>query len=102
MQRLRFIAGDKNTSEAHAHPEYSIVRRPRDWVMTVDEMLKRYGLKPQPKDLPAIREELSREIDRDPCNEPLMCLCCVQLFACGLPEDAVLIWRAKLRTFDMA
>ena len=51
--------------------------------MTVDEMLKRYGLKPKPTDLPAIREELSWEIDRDPCNEPLMCLCCVQLFACG-------------------
>jgi len=31
--------------------------------MTVDEMLKRYGLKPEPTDLPAIREELSWEID---------------------------------------
>jgi hypothetical protein len=69
--------------------------------MNENELLDRFGLVPLSADLPQIRrliESLTADGKRE-SNEPLKTLC-IQLFSAGVPEDAVLIYKAKRSSFD--
>jgi hypothetical protein len=71
--------------------------------MDENDLLARFGLIPVATDLPEIRRLIRSAIadrDRD-SNEPLK-LMCVQLFSAGLPSDALLIYEAKISSFDAA
>jgi hypothetical protein len=67
-----------------------------------DDVLRQFGLIPAPDALPVIRRHLSEEINKQRCDESLMLLYCVQLFAGRDPADAMLIWAAKHATYDMS
>ena len=69
--------------------------------MDEKELLARYGLVPAAADLPEIRL-LIRSLTADEkrgSNEPLKTLC-IQLFSAGIPSDALLIYKAKMSSFD--
>jgi hypothetical protein len=71
--------------------------------MDENELLARYGLVPVAADLPEIRRlirSLTADEKRD-SNEPLKTLC-IQLFSAGIPSDALLIYKAKMSSFDAA
>jgi hypothetical protein len=69
--------------------------------MDENELLARFGLVPVTADLPEIRRLIQVAIaDRDRnSNEPLKLLC-IQLFSAGIPSDALLIYKAKMSSFD--
>jgi len=72
-----------------------------DVAMDENELLARYGLVPAAADLPEIRgiiQSLTTDDTRD-SNEPLKLLC-IQLFSAGIPSDALLIYKAKMSSFD--
>ena len=65
------------------------------------DLLTRFGLTPVAVDLPEIRRLIQSTIadsNRD-SNEPLKLLC-IQLFSAGIPSDALLIYKAKMSSFD--
>jgi hypothetical protein len=69
--------------------------------MNENDLLARFGLTPSAADLPEIRRLVGAAIadrNRD-SNEPLKVLC-IQLFSAGVPDDALLIYRAKMSSFD--
>jgi hypothetical protein len=69
--------------------------------MNEDELLARFGLVPVAADLPEIRR-LIQSITADgnrTSNEPLKTLC-IQLFSAGIPSDALLIYKAKMSSFE--
>ena len=69
--------------------------------MDEHDLLARFGLTPVAADLPEIRRLIQTAIadsNRD-SNEPLKLLC-IQLFSAGIPSDALLIYRAKMSSFD--
>jgi hypothetical protein len=66
-----------------------------------DDLFARFGLVPLAVDLPEIRrliQSVTSDDKRD-SNEPLKTLC-IQLFSAGVPSDALLIYRAKMSSFD--
>ncbi|WP_257169092.1 hypothetical protein [Bradyrhizobium sp. SRS-191] len=69
--------------------------------MDENELLARFGLTPVTEDLPEIRRLIQAETeDADRAsNEPLLLLC-IQLFSAGDPSDALLIYDAKMSSFD--
>ncbi|HLG79647.1 MAG TPA: hypothetical protein VKY22_01430 [Bradyrhizobium sp.] len=69
--------------------------------MDENDLLARFGLTPVTADLPEIRRLIQLAIaDRDQrSNEPLKLLC-IQLFSAGIPSDALLIYKAKMSSFD--
>jgi hypothetical protein len=72
-----------------------------DHVMDENELLARYDLVPVAADLPEIRrliQSFTADDKRD-SNEPLKTLC-VQLFSAGIASDALLIYKAKMSSFD--
>jgi hypothetical protein len=69
--------------------------------MNETELLARFGLTPAAADLPEIRQliqSVTSDHERD-SNEPLKVLC-IQLFSAGIPSDALLIYKAKMSSFD--
>ena len=69
--------------------------------MDEHDLLARFGLTPVAADLPEIRRLIQTAIadsNRD-SNEPLKLLC-IQLFSAGIPSDALLIYGAKMSSFD--
>jgi hypothetical protein len=71
--------------------------------MDENHLLARFGLVPAAADLPEVRRLIRSALsdrDRD-SNEPLKLLC-IQLFSAGLPSDALLIYKAKMSSFDAA
>jgi hypothetical protein len=69
--------------------------------MDENDLLARFGLTPVEHDLPEIRrliESVIADTDRA-SNEPLKLLC-TQLFSAGIPSDALLIYEAKMSSFD--
>ncbi len=71
--------------------------------MTEDEALARFGLVPKVSAIPAVREVLASQIvavENEEDNSGLMKLCCIQLFSAGDVSDAMLIWTAKISSFD--
>ncbi|CCD92268.1 conserved hypothetical protein [Bradyrhizobium sp. ORS 375] len=69
--------------------------------MDENDLLARYGLTPAADDLPEIRrliEAATADTNRD-SNEPLK-LMCIQLFSAGIASDALLIYEAKMSSFD--
>ena len=69
--------------------------------MDENDLLARFGLVPVAADLPEIRrliQSLTTDDKRD-SNEPLKILC-IQLFSAGIPSDALLIYKAKMSSFD--
>jgi hypothetical protein len=69
--------------------------------MDEHDLLARFGLTPVAADLPEIRRLIQTAIadsNRD-SNEPLKLLC-IQMFSAGIPSDALLIYRAKMSSFD--
>jgi hypothetical protein len=78
-----------------------------EYIMDEAKSLERFGLKPDPSDLPVIRELLVSETQAESQQQgagdtELMKLCCVQLFGQGDLQDALLIWRAKNASMDAA
>ena len=77
----------------------------RDGLVTEDECLRRYGLKPRDDDLDEVRHILRAQaaLERDRQGDgdtELMKLCCVQLFNVGLVDDVMAIWVAKESSWD--
>ncbi|MBA9002206.1 hypothetical protein [Thermomonospora cellulosilytica] len=75
--------------------------------MDADESLRRYGLRPSAADLVRIRSLLEAHASLERAGQgrgdtELMRLCCVQLFAAGVLDDVLTIWRAKQSSFDAA
>ena len=75
--------------------------------MDMDQSLERFGLAPDPADLPETRQilEAASEAESEEQGEgdtELMRLCCAQLFIAGHVEDSLLIWRAKSASMDAA
>jgi len=73
--------------------------------MTEIESLMQYGLKPTSADLPAIRELLASQVQKEKeaqgrGDAELMKLCCIQLFNAGLLRDVLAIWSAKTASMD--
>ena len=73
--------------------------------MTEDECLDRFGFPPAEQHLPAIREVLASQADRERVSQgdgdtEVMRLCCAMLFSAGEVADAELIWRAKTSSMD--
>lgn len=74
--------------------------------MNIEDHIERYGLTPNEKDLPFIRNLLAEETKKaSPWNhedgdEELMRLCCIQLFSKGNLSDTLLIWQAKCANMD--
>jgi hypothetical protein len=71
--------------------------------MDESEILARFGLVPRAEDLPEIRallETATADKSRD-WGESLKTLC-IQLFSAGEPSDALLIYKAKMSSFDAA
>lgn len=71
--------------------------------MDEHELLARFGLTPVADDLHEIRHFIQVAIantNRD-SNGPLKLLC-VQLFTAGILSDALLIYKAKMSSFDAA
>jgi hypothetical protein len=69
--------------------------------MDENDLLARFGLVPVAADLPEIRrliQSVTADDKRD-SNEPLKTLC-IQLFSAGVPSDALLIYKAKMSSFD--
>src|ERR1700740_2202578 len=69
--------------------------------MDKNDLLARFGLTPVTADLPEIRRLIQSAIadrDRD-SNEPLKLLR-IQLFSASIPSDALLIYKAKMSSFD--
>jgi hypothetical protein len=69
--------------------------------MDENEILARFGLVPRAEDLPEIRalvHSVTADKNRD-SNEPLKTLC-VLLFSVGEPRDSLLIYNAKMSSFD--
>jgi hypothetical protein len=67
------------------------------------EILARFGLVPRAEDLPKVRALLqtaTADEDRD-WGESLKTLC-IQLFSAGEPSDSILIYKAKMSSFDAA
>lgn len=78
-------------------------RTPLGAGMTEAEALARFSLNPKPTDLAGIRAEVVREISRqraDVGDLDLLRILCVQLFAGGEVQDALLFWMAKSSSFD--
>jgi hypothetical protein len=73
--------------------------------MTVKQSLALYGLVPLDSALPQIRALLAHEVECERAGQPrepdLALLCCVQLFARALVEDALRIWETKCSGFDL-
>jgi hypothetical protein len=71
--------------------------------MNENDLLARFGLSPAAADLPEIRRLIEAAIaDRSrESNEPLKLLC-IQLFSAGILSDALLVYRAKMSSFDAA
>jgi hypothetical protein len=70
--------------------------------MDEGEILARFGLVPRVEDLPEIRALLqTAAADERYSGEPLKTLC-IQLFSAGDPSDSLLIYRAKMSSFDAA
>lgn len=69
--------------------------------MDENDLLARFGLTPATADLPEIRQLVQSAVaDRNRnSNEPLKLLC-VQLFSAGIPSDSLLIYKAKMSSFD--
>ena len=69
--------------------------------MDENDLLARFGLTPDAADLPEIRRMIQTAIadSNRESNEPLRLLC-IQLFSAGIPSDALLIYRAKMSSFD--
>ena len=71
--------------------------------MDENDLLARFGVTPVTADLAEIRRLTQSAIadrNRD-SNEPLKLLC-IQLFSAGIPSDALLIYKAKMSSFDAA
>lgn len=73
--------------------------------MNEDDLLERFGLAAQEKDLPVVRRILLAEVEREGGSQgegdtDLMKLCCVQLFSAGQLKDVLTIWRAKVSSMD--
>lgn len=73
--------------------------------MDEEESLRRYGLHPVGVDLDEIRALLREHTERErrvqgKGDTELMKLCCVQLFNSGDIDDALLVWSAKVASFD--
>jgi hypothetical protein len=73
--------------------------------MDEDESLHRYGLHPAGANLDEVRGLLTaqtrlEERAQGDGDTELMKLCCVQLFNAAVPEDVLLIWRAKTASMD--
>jgi hypothetical protein len=71
--------------------------------MNEEEVIERFGLPPQLRDLPAIREQLAEmaRFERAGTGDTLvMKALAVLLFAAGRVEDSLQIWRAKNASFD--
>ena len=69
--------------------------------MNEDALLARFGLSPTATDLPEIRQLIEAAIadrNRD-SNEPLKVLR-IELFSAGIRSDALLIYKAKMSSFD--
>ena len=69
--------------------------------MDENDLLAQYGLIPAVDDLPEIRRLIRSEAadTNRRSNEPLKLLC-IQLFSAGIPSDALLIYEAKMSSFD--
>ncbi|WP_315812597.1 hypothetical protein [Bradyrhizobium sp. SZCCHNR2028] len=69
--------------------------------MDENELLARFGLTPVAEDLPEIRRLIQAETAdaARASNEPLLLLC-IQLFSAGNASDALLIYEAKMSSFD--
>ena len=75
--------------------------------MTADESLARFGLMAPPEALPVIRQMFTTEAAKERAEQgtgdvDLIRLCCVQLFAAGQLDDALLVWTAQGASFDLA
>ncbi|MBO9555112.1 hypothetical protein [Cellulomonas sp.] len=69
--------------------------------MDEDELLRRYGTRPDDADLDEIRRLLDTQRALGPDADTLtMKLLCVQLFNAGHVEDVLRIWQAKESGFD--
>jgi hypothetical protein len=80
---------------------------PLDHEDAVERHLRQYGLRPGGGELDQVRSVLAAETARESGeqgdgNAELMRLCCVQLFNAGLLDDVLLIWYAKMASFDTA
>ncbi|WP_315756451.1 MULTISPECIES: hypothetical protein [unclassified Bradyrhizobium] len=69
--------------------------------MDENELLARFGLTPVAEDLPEFRRLIQAETAdaARASNEPLLLLC-IQLFSAGNASDALLIYDAKMSSFD--
>lgn len=69
----------------------------------VEAALNRFSLPAKPTDrlavIAALEEQIRLEAD-EAGDQFLMRLLCAQLFSLGLPEDSLLVWRAKSCNFD--
>ncbi|MDD1519058.1 MULTISPECIES: hypothetical protein [Bradyrhizobium] len=71
--------------------------------MDEHDLLARFGVAPAAADLAEVRRLIQSSIadtNRD-SNETLKLLC-TQLFSAGIPNDALLIYKAKMSSFDAA
>lgn len=69
------------------------------------ERLIAFGIPPEERSLPEIRQILLAQIEREQRGQTreddVAFLCAAQLFAKGLAEDILLIWKAKRSGFDL-
>ncbi|MFG3506266.1 hypothetical protein ACGF5F_12215 [Streptomyces sp. NPDC047821] len=73
--------------------------------MDEDQWLLRHGLRPDGAGLDEVRVLLNEQIRLERGSQGhgdtiLMKLCCVQLFHAAVPDDVLLIWKAKTASFD--
>jgi hypothetical protein len=73
--------------------------------MTEQDSLNRFGVSPDTKDLPTIRDILRQSAGSERSSQgtgdtELMKLCCVQLFCGGQLHDVLEIWGAKTASMD--
>lgn len=69
--------------------------------MDENDLLARFGLTPAADDLPEIRRLIEAETDdNDRTSNEALKLLCTQLFSAGIASDALLIFEAKMSSFD--
>jgi hypothetical protein len=69
--------------------------------MDENEILARFGLTPVADDLREIRRLIQAETaDAGRASNAPLLLLCIQLFSAGDPRDALLIYEAKMSSFD--
>ncbi|MFE9017991.1 hypothetical protein ACFYNL_05330 [Streptomyces sp. NPDC007808] len=73
--------------------------------MDEDQWLLRHGLHPDGSGIDEVRVLLGEQTRLERQSQgygdtPLMKLCCVQLFHAAVPDDVLLIWKAKTASFD--